>query len=223
MKADVLRFEEAVTLVGGGALTRSMLDAALAIAPAMVAADGAADRLHDWGLMPEAIIGDMDSLSDIAQWRETDATLLHLPEQQTTDFAKCLYATEAATYIAAGFTGGRLDHTLAVFNAMVQAPTKRVILIGEEEVATLCPPGRILSLEIGVGEVVSIFPLRPVQGIASEGLRWPINGLAMEPGGQIGTSNKTVARRAKLGFDRPGAMLFLGRAHLGTLLNALDN
>ncbi|MEM9060132.1 MAG: thiamine diphosphokinase [Pseudomonadota bacterium] len=222
MKADVLKFDEAVTLVGGGALTREMVDEAQSLAPRLIAADGAADRLSDWGLMPDAIIGDMDSISDMARWQDTSTTLLHLPEQETTDFAKCLYATEAPTYVAAGFTGKRLDHTLAVFNAMLQWSQKSVILIGEEEVVALCPPARVLSLTIGAGETVSIYPLRPVQGLAAEGLRWPIDGLAMEPGGQIGTSNQSVEDRIQLSFDGAGALLMIGRKHLRELHRALQ-
>ena len=75
------------------------------VAPVLIAADGGADALHEMRLTPEAVIGDMDSLSDMAAWRGR-TRLVHLAEQDSTDFEKCLYATQAPLYVAPGFTGG---------------------------------------------------------------------------------------------------------------------
>ncbi|MEM6906584.1 MAG: thiamine pyrophosphokinase, partial [Pseudomonadota bacterium] len=153
-----LKFAAPVTLAGGGALEPSMLEEARLHAPHLVAADGAADRLMGFRLTPEAVIGDLDSLKDQAALPAT-TRVIHLAEQESTDFEKCLYATEAPFYLAAGFNGRRVDHMLAVFHGMLRYPEKTVILIGEAEVMALVPPGRPLRLGLWPGALVSLFPL----------------------------------------------------------------
>ena len=157
-----LRFDTAVTLVGAGALDLAMVEAARCFAPTLIAADSGADHLAAMRLDPCAVIGDMDSIADPERWRASPATFVHLAEQDTTDFEKCLYATEAPFYLAVGFTGLRIDHTLAVFNALLRYPLKRIVLIGEHDVSALAPPGETLRLALTPGARVSIYPLRPV-------------------------------------------------------------
>ncbi|MFK7943724.1 MAG: thiamine diphosphokinase [Paracoccaceae bacterium] len=218
----MITFPYPLTLVGGGALDRQMLVEAMALAPELVAADGAADRLADWELLPQAIIGDMDSIRDSSGWAAR-TRVLHLPEQDTTDFEKCLYATEAPFYVAAGFTGQRIDHTLAVFHAMLRHPDKRVILLGEAEALAMVPPGVSFSVELEAGARVSLFPLLPVTGTLSEGLEWSISGLEMAPGKAIGTSNNAVASRVAVRFESPGVLFLVERRFLGALVSAISS
>lgn len=217
-----LRFETPVTLVGAGATAPAAIEAARRLAPALVAADGGADRLAAMRLTPRAVIGDMDSLSDHERWRSGPAHFVHLAEQETTDFEKCLYATEAPLYLAVGFTG-RFDHTLAVLHALLAYPEKRVVLIGAEEVSALAPPGGVLRLAVRPGSRVSIYPLLPVTGMHSRGLAWPLDGLALAPGQRIGTSNEARQPLIELGFDGPGALVMLEPDGLETLAAAISS
>ena len=218
-----LRFETAVTLVGAGALERAMVEAALRLAPVLIAADGGADRLAEMRLEPRAVIGDMDSIADPEHWRAGPATFVHLAEQETTDFEKCLYATEAPLYLAVGFTGRRLDHTLAVFHTLLRYPEKRIVLVGEHEVSALAPPGATLRLGVTPGARVSIYPLLPVTATHSRGLAWPIDGPALAPGERIATSNEASQPVVEVAFDGPGALVMLERDALGSLASAISN
>ncbi len=218
-----LRFETAVTLVGAGALDRAMVEVAHRLAPVLVAADGGADRLAEMRLQPRAVIGDMDSIADPERWRAGPTAFVHLAEQDTTDFEKCLYATEAPFYMAVGFTGRRIDHTLAVFHTLLRYPEKRIVLVGEHEVSALAPPGAILRLGVTPGAPVSIYPLLPVTATRSRGLAWPVNGLALAPGRKIGTSNEASQPVVEVAFDGPGALVMLAREALGSLAGAISN
>lgn len=220
MVAESLRLDEPVTLAGSGFIDRPMLDQALARAPALIAADGAADRLAAWGLRPLAVIGDMDSVSDPAAWRER-ARFVHLAEQDTTDFEKCLYSVDAPYFIAAGFTGRRIDHTLAVLHALLRRRDRPVFLIGEVEAIALLPPGREVALEVGRGATVSLFPLLPARGLSSTGLEWPIGGLALEMGRQVGTSNRASAEQVRLAVEGDGVLVMIRRACLDTLIDGI--
>lgn len=218
-----LRFETAVTLVGAAAPDAATVEAARRIAPALVAADGGAERLAAMRLAAQAVIGDMDSLAEPERWRGGPATFVHLAEQDTTDFEKCLYATEAPLYLAVGFTGRRLDHTLAVLHTLLAYPEKRVVLAGEAEAAALAPAGEVLRLRVRPGMRVSVYPLGPVTGTHSRGLAWPIDGLELAAGRGIGTSNRATRPVIELGFDRPGALVMLEPDALGALAAAISN
>lgn len=216
-----LVFRRPVTLVGGGPLTRSVLDEALALAPELVAADSGADRLSKWGLAPAAVIGDMDSIASLGRWSGGAARIVALAEQETTDFEKCLYATESPFYLGVGFTGGRVDHLLAVLHGLMARPDKRVVLLGESDAMALLPKGQVVALDVAPGSRVSIYPLAPVTGIHSRGLTWSVDGLRMAAGARIGTSNLASDARVELGFDGSGAVLIVERRHLEALLRAV--
>ncbi len=215
-------FERPVTLVGAGPVRAGDLARARALAPHLVAADGGADRLAALGAVPELVVGDMDSVADLAAWEARGVRTLPLAEQDTTDFEKCLYATAAPLYVALGFTGGRVDHTLAVFHSLLARPDKRVVVLGEADAMAAIPAGAVLEIAVGAGARVSVFPLLETTGAVSEGLRWPVKGLTLAPGRQSGTSNRAEADRVRLGFDRPGALLLLEPEAFEALVRALD-
>ncbi len=222
MTTQKLTYERPVTVAGGGLLDAAMVREAMVHAPAgLIAADGAADRLDHLGFEPNAIVGDIDSLSDPNDWRRRGATVVALSEQDTTDFEKCLYSVAAPAFVGVGFTGKRLDHMLAVFHVLLRHNEKPVFLLGEVEAMALVPPGREVVLDVGVGATISLFPLAPVNGLRSQGLEWAIDGLQMAMGSAIGTSNRSTDPTIRLAVDRPGLLLFIPRSSLGALIEGV--
>jgi thiamine pyrophosphokinase len=221
MNSLPIRFETPVTLVGPGARDQAAVEAAQRHGPVLIAADSGADRLAEMRLAPRVVIGDMDSIADLARWRAGPQRFVQLAEQDSTDFEKCLYATEAPLYLAVGFTGRRLDHSLAVLHALLRYAEKRVVLVGEHEVSALAPPGATLRLKLTPGARVSIFPLLPVRATHSRGLAWPVDGLELAAGAKIGTSNQATQPIIELAFDGPGALVMLEPAALGALVGAV--
>lgn len=191
-----------VTLIGGAEVSAADLQAALALAPTLIAADGGADRALDLGHRPAAVVGDLDSISDLAKTRL--AKVLHpIGEQDSTDFEKCLTHLDAPFVIAVGFTGGRMDHQFAVMNTMARLPMPPVLLLGEEDICFRAPPE--CALELPVGTRLSLVPMGLSSG-RSAGLQWPIDGIDFAPDGRIGTSNR-VTGPVRLLID--GAMLVI--------------
>ena len=130
MNPLLFRAAGAVTLVGGAAVDPRQLEAALALAPHAVAADGGGNLALPGGRAFEAVIGDMDLLKDPAAARAAGTALYAVREQDSTDLEKCLYSVEAPLFIGLGFLGGRIDHHLAAMSALVKFPGKPVVLIG---------------------------------------------------------------------------------------------
>lgn len=218
MNAPIVQSSTGVTLVGGGPVTRAEFRMATARAPRILAADAGADRALAAGYSPEAVVGDFDSISDAARARLGPARLFPIPEQMTTDFDKALRSVEAPFTLALGFAGARIDHGLAVFASLARHAARRCLVIGPRDVVFHAPPR--LRLGLRPGDRLSLFPMAPVTG-RSEGLEWPIDGLAFAPDGMIGTSNRVTARQVRLEFDGPGMLVILPRARLDAAIKSL--
>lgn len=206
---------EPITLVGAGTLQEPDFVQAVALAPRIVAADAGAAHCLRLGHMPEAVIGDMDSLgkTDIANI-PTDCVNL-ITEQDSTDFDKALRSIDAPVVIGVGFSGDRIDHQLACYNVLVKRASQRCILIGEADIVCVAPPR--LQMDLAAGTRVSLFPLRAVSG-TSQGLHWPIDDVAFAPDGQIGTSNIATGP-IDVRMHAAGMLLILPKRCLGDLVS----
>ena len=206
-----------LTLIGGGDVARADLDAALALAPTLVAADGGAQAAVDFGYKPEWVIGDLDSLSEEARGIVGADRVLEIAEQDSTDFEKCLRTLRARILLCVGFLGGRLDHQLAVLHAVARAREGRCILLGASEVVFHVP--RKFTLDMARGDVVSLFPFAATSG-RSEGLEWPIDNLPLAPSGMISTSNRALGRIV-IETDAPGLLVILPRSYLNAVMQEI--
>jgi thiamine pyrophosphokinase len=205
-----------VTLLGGSDHAEEDLRAALALAPRLVAADGGGDAALLAGHTPEAVIGDMDSLSTSGQ--EVLAEVLHpVTEQETTDFDKALRAIEAPLVLAVGVSGGRLDHELAALTVLARHPDRPCLVIGQDSLVFLCPPR--LRLGLAAGTTVSVYPLAPGR-VDSQGLEWPTTGLELAADARVGTSNRATGP-VELVPAAPGILVILPRDWLDLVVREL--
>ncbi|MCA8869803.1 MAG: thiamine diphosphokinase [Rhodobacteraceae bacterium] len=217
MNQPIVHTATGITILGGGKASEKQITRALDLAPCLVAADGGARTALRHGLMPEAVIGDLDSLGRHAR-AIPKARIHRITEQDSTDFDKCLNAVEAPFAIALGMLGNRLDHSLAALRSIAAHGRFPVIALAGKDVVFLAPER--LDLALPVDTRVSLFPLAPVKG-QSTGLHWPIRGLDFSPLGRIGTSNRTSESRQTLSFDRPHMLVILPRHHLAEVVQAL--
>jgi thiamine pyrophosphokinase len=206
-----------VCFVGGAKIGNIQLSADFPNVVSFVAVDSGADHLLAAGLKPAAVIGDLDSISDLA--RDTFADVLcHISEQDTTDFEKALIRVNAPAILALGFTGGRLDHVLAVLNVMARYPDKAVVLADVDDVSFLAKPNGT-ELMLPVGCRVSLMPLDNVK-VTTTGLRWPLCDRAMHPAGQVSPSNEAIGGPVTVQTNGP-LLITLPRAHLSAALIAV--
>ncbi len=216
--APIFHADTGVTLLGGGALGPDDLDLALSLAPRLVAADGGAGAALAAGRMPEAVYGDMDSLADADRARIASDRIHPIAEQDSTDFDKALRHIRAPVVLAAGFTGDRVDHELAVYHGLMAQPGARCIVMGPQDVVVHAPPA--LRLDLPADTRLSLFPLGRVTG-RGRGLVWPIDDLVFDPLTRVGTSNRTDGGPLHLAFDAPGMLVIVPRAHLAAVVAAL--
>lgn len=216
--SHIVSSDDGVTVLGGGDCSPETIDEVLHLAPILVAADGAAGRALAAGRMPDAVIGDFDSIRPEDAAQIPPERLHRIAEQDSTDFDKCLRHIRAPFVLAAGFTGARRDHELAAYNALVRRADQRILIVGEQDVCLVAPPD--LRLDLVAATRVSLFPLARVSG-RSEGLRWPIDGIGFAPDGRVGTSNEALGGPVRLVMDGPGMLVILPRDLLRQALAAL--
>ena len=186
-KPKPLEYSKPVLIVGPADINFESLAKLARHGFAIVAADGGANRLMNKGVIPDAIIGDMDSL-DMALAQKYKIRMIKTSEQDSTDFEKCLYSIDAPLFLALGFTGKRFDHTMATLHGMVKYhPEKKIILVGGEDVSFI-HSGKY-EKPATKGQVFSIFPLEQIEFSNGSGLKYSLQNLELSLGKAIGTSN----------------------------------
>ena len=175
----------------------------------IVACDGAWRTAVALGRVPDAVVGDGDSVTD---WDSVELARLGVPviaesEQDTNDLCKAFrYVTAGAAGRIAilGATGKREDHAIGnIFYltdfALVNPDVSIVTDSGTFE--PIMPPCKEWC-DIFPGSPVSIFATHPDTVMKSEGLMWPLGGVRFDALWR-GTLNRTVSRRFSISTDRP--------------------
>ena len=215
--SPILRAEGPVALVGAGPVSAPALAACLSRAGPIVAADGGAAALRAAGRIPDAVVGDLDSLAAEDAALLPSGRLHRIAEQDSTDFEKGLSRIAAPLVLAVGFLGGRADHALAAMSVLARGVGPPCVVVSEEDAVAAAP--RRLALDLAPGTRVSLFPMAPVAG-SSEGLRWPVDGIAFAPAGKIGTSNEATGP-VRLRMDGPGMLVVVPLSALDVLIEGL--
>ncbi|KJZ21045.1 hypothetical protein TW80_07155 [Loktanella sp. S4079] len=209
--------QHTVCLVGGARVNPATITLILPHVEKFIAVDGGADHLLTHEKTPIAVIGDLDSISEHA--RATFAEqLVHIAEQDTTDFEKALSRVDAPVVIAAGFTGGRIDHTLATLNVLARFSERRVVLVDDCD-ASFVISGRFCEIDAPVGARIAIMPLAETM-VSVTGVRWPFQDRLMRPDGFIGSSNQ-VTGPVSVRSDGP-VLVSLASVHLDVALRAVS-
>jgi thiamine pyrophosphokinase len=206
---------EALLVTGGKAPPRSRLESRLASFGLVCAADSGLDTLVAWGLEPGLIVGDMDSVSSpdiVGRFPRAELILAERDKDETdTELALAALAARGAGRITlAGGGGGRLDHLLAIRAIFERRAAPRPSEWHTEgEALFLVEEGRRLALDAAPGSIVSVFPLAAgAEGMASDGLEWPLAGLSWGAGG-CGVSNVAVRGRFAVSAGRGDLLVVL--------------
>ena len=217
------------TMLGSGALPRVLvvlggatfdpvrLRLEAADATAVVAADAGAAFCLQAGLLPDAVVGDFDSLPAAARAR-IPAERLHPSEDvETNDLEKAFAFVRArhgddvdiALVAGAALEGGRADHAVANLGPLVAEPHGRISMIDGDGRLFAVRRGRVL-LEDLVGSIVSILPwtLHGVT-VSEEGVHWPLDHTLLKLGGR-GISNEIADPGATIDVHDGVALVWVG-------------
>jgi thiamine pyrophosphokinase len=203
--------KQALILANGDAPNKSRLLSLLGQCQLFVCADGGANTALKFGLKPDAIVGDMDSIH-----AETLAKFQHIPryehtDENSTDLEKAIAWTIGQQYthiIVVGATGKRLDHTVGNLGVLVKFYPDALIRLMDDR-GEVCFVGREYTFEAPVRSLVSLIPLTRCEGITTKGLEYALDNEALELGIREGTSNVVMANPVVISVKRGNLLLYL--------------
>ena len=166
---------DAVIVAGGEFPTAPQPLEILQSAPFVVCCDGAADRYIATGRVPDAIVGDGDSIS--AENREKFAHLLHIiSEQESNDQTKAVrYLLEHGMRRIAivGATGRREDHTIGNISLLIEYARAGCDVRSFTDHGVFIPCNGTTTHKCRKGQQVSIFSITAKE-MSAQGLLYPI-------------------------------------------------
>lgn len=175
----------------------------------IVCCDGAADRLIAKGIIPDSIVGDMDSLSVDNKVRF--ASIIHINDcQETNDLTKAfdlalLYNPEKI--IILGATGIREDHSLGNISLLLNYVQKSSIPIEMwTNNGVFYPVLEDRTFFTKKSSQVSVIALDNDVRIKSEGLKYPLDNVIFDSWWK-GTLNECEGDQFSLHFIKRGRIL----------------
>lgn len=177
----------------------------------IVCCDGAAENLITFGIIPYAIVGDMDSLDRDLQVKYK--ALIHADsDQETNDLTKAFHYTltlNPEKIIILGATGAREDHTLGNISLIAD-----YIKMSDAEVEMHTNFGKFLAINKGttfilpVGSSISVFAIDTNIRITSKGLKYPLDNVVFDSWWK-GTLNETTEESVTLDFESGRVILYI--------------
>tara|TARA_B100001564_G_C20537021_1_gene622524 strand:- start:329 stop:982 length:654 start_codon:yes stop_codon:yes gene_type:complete len=164
----------------------------------VLAVDSGFDNAISLGIVPDVVIGDLDSIS--AKGLETaekqSIEIISFPEDKDkSDLELAIFhasrSCTAVTIVDSG--GGRVDHLWGVFTAMASSVTLMITceaFIGSSFVKVVRDAHEVKPLATNL---VSIFAFGGVaEGVSLSGFRWNLSHETLNPGSTRGLSNEIV-------------------------------
>ena len=180
--APTTRRKKAVILADGSFPTRQNLITQILKAPYLIVCDGASSHIARFARTPDAIIGDLDSITPRLKKR-FKSQLIHISEQDTNDLTKAFnhcvnLGFEDITIF--GATGKREDHMLANIFLLERFGEQVKSVRIKSDYGEFSYHTTPCTLSAKKGQQISIFSLDKEARLTSSGLKYPLTSLALK-------------------------------------------
>ena len=178
----------------------------------VIAADKGYEALEAYGVPPDLVVGDFDSLGR----RPSHPNVIQLPSAK--DDTDMVYALREGLdrgfrrFVLLGGVGGRLEHTLANLQALSWLTTQgaRGVLAGEGTVATVLRD-ETMTFPAGLTGFWSAFCLSgTAEGVTLRNLKFELTDHTISADFPLGVSNEFLEQPAQVSVRR-GALLAMWR------------
>jgi thiamine pyrophosphokinase len=178
----------------------------------LICADGGANSAVKMKLVPDVIIGDLDSISNktLKKFKST-SEIIQLKRQNDTDVEKCLkYAISKGfdEALLVGATGNRLDHTFCNLGIVLKFFSEINLTLVAEDSFLRAYKGKV-KLNTYPGETISLYGINNKTKITTSGLKYQLKKTALPFGQRESTSNVTSGNEVKLKIN--GGIIFVIR------------
>lgn len=178
----------------------------------VICADGGANSAKKLGIIPDYIIGDLDSINkNVLKNFELKSKIIRIKRQNDTDVEKCLKFAIRQKYdevVLLGVTGDRLDHTICNLGIVIKFFNRIKILV-EAENSFLIPINKSTVFKSKPGETISLYAFKDSTRITSTGLKYKLKNTALPFGVKESTSN--VSSSAEISLKVKGGIVFVIR------------
>ena len=174
----------------------------------IISCDGATNNLIEYGLEPNFIIGDMDSISDKLK-NKYKHKIINYTEQNSNDLTKAVnwcINNKITEITILGASGKREDHTLANISLLFKYANEiNVKMITDYGIFTpITSNHEFSSIK---GQQVSIFSSSTETKITSINLKFPLNNLQLKQLWQ-GTLNESLSETFKISFENGTVIIY---------------
>ena len=146
----------------------------------IIAVDGSANKLFDLEIMPDVIIGDLDSLKNI---KNKDIELVETPDQNKTDFRKTLewcIEKNILNISIFGISGESEDHFLGNYYTLSDFGEK-ISWKAFTDFSVISPCMGNKKFESFKGQKVSLFCMKGSSTVNSKNLEYPLQSYHLKP------------------------------------------
>ena len=146
----------------------------------VIAVDGSANKLFDLDIIPDVIIGDLDSLQNI---KNKDIELVKTPDQNKTDFRKTLewcIEKNILNISIFGISGESEDHFIGNYYTLSDFGEK-ISWKAFTDFSVISPCVGNKKFESFKGQKVSLFCMKGSSTINSENLEYPLQSYHLKP------------------------------------------
>lgn len=175
----------------------------------ILAADGGYAHCKAFGVTPNEVLGDFDSLQYVPQ----DATVFPV-EKDDTDSMLAVRRGLQLGYrdflLYGSLDGTRLDHTVANFQTLQFLADRGATgyLVGKDYVVTVVKNG-VLRFSGEAGGILSVFCMgADAHGVTLRGLQYPLTDGTLTAGFPLGVSNHFTGKAAEISVTE-GSLLVL--------------
>lgn len=167
----------------------------------LICADGGANSALKLGLIPDHIIGDLDSISKAVLTKfKKRSNIINYQRQNDTDVEKCLKFAVKNKFketLLVGVTGNRLDHTFCNLGIVLKFFHQiNISLIAEN--SYLKPYTGKQELKSFKGETISLYGFDRKTKITSKRLKYPLKNISLPFGEKESTSNIATSNSLQL-------------------------
>jgi len=173
-----------------------------------IAADGSANTLIANNVIPDYIIGDLDSFN--AECLPVESKIINILDQSQYDFEKCLEFAVSNNWhriLLIGMNGGALDHTLNNWSIFIKyASNLQLFSYACGQIGTLITSD--ITFDSEVDDIISIIPF-PSATLTTDGLKWKLTNTKLEFGKSEGARNKTTSEKVTIKLHSGKYILFI--------------
>ena len=185
----------------------------------LICADGGLEKVSNYGIIPDIIIGDFDSVaSNVLKQYENRIPIEKFPSEK--DFTDMELAVELAVskgyknIILTGASGSRLDHTLGNILLMEKyfKDGVNISIIDNNNEMKIISDNSELFIEYKEGYFISIIPITEfIQGLCLEGFKYNLDNVDVERGSTLCISNQIKDNKGKITLQKGRAIVIISK------------